>query len=69
MGGISAHTGNALVAERRGGDLLANVGVINVIAQPLDDLSSLLASAGHREDVVEIYRVGRAVQWNARSFS
>ncbi len=34
--------------------------VIHVIAQRLDDLSSLLASVGNRADVADIYRVSRA---------
>jgi error-prone DNA polymerase len=34
--------------------------VIHVIAQRLDDLSSLLASVGTRQDVSDIYRVSRA---------
>ncbi|QNA85426.1 DNA polymerase III subunit alpha [Sphingomonas sp. So64.6b] len=34
--------------------------VIHVIAQRLDDLSSLLASVGNRGDVADIYRVSRA---------
>jgi error-prone DNA polymerase len=34
--------------------------VIHLIAQRLDDLSSLLASVGRREDVAEIYRMSRA---------
>src|SRR3546814_5566718 len=34
--------------------------VIHVIAQRLEDLSSMLASVGHRQDVADIYRVSRA---------
>ena len=34
--------------------------VIHVIAQRLDDLSSLLASVGNRADVADVYRVSRA---------
>ncbi len=34
--------------------------VIHVIAQRLDDLSSLLASVGKRDDVTDVYRVSRA---------
>ena len=34
--------------------------VIHVIAQRLDDLSSMLASVGRRADVADIYRVSRA---------
>ena len=34
--------------------------VIHVIAQRLEDLSPMLASVGHRQDVADIYRVSRA---------
>ncbi|GLI97029.1 error-prone DNA polymerase [Sphingobium sp. BS19] len=34
--------------------------VIHVIAQRLEDMSSMLASVGSRSDVADIYRVGRA---------
>jgi error-prone DNA polymerase len=34
--------------------------VIHVIAQRLDDLSSLLATVGNRTDVADIYRTSRA---------
>lgn len=34
--------------------------VIHVIAQRIDDLSAMLASVGRRDDVAEIYRMGRA---------
>lgn len=34
--------------------------VIHVIAQRLDDLSSLLASVGERPDVAKVYRMARA---------
>src|SRR3546814_7056288 len=34
--------------------------VLHVSAQRLEDLSSMLASVGHRQDVADIYRVSRA---------
>jgi error-prone DNA polymerase len=34
--------------------------VVHIIAQRLDDLSSMLASVGARSDVADIYRVSRA---------